>query len=192
MEVKPGCASSSSLSGRGNLPWKAASSGFKSPLEGSLNSLALSFPIVVPAFLFRALSDCFCHWGPNTLHSVLLDGAARAGYLWRSQHQRPQHRWQLPPAWREGETQSAGDIKDAGWARLKALVVESSVSFPLVSSPYTSSTSTHHTQSLCPHTCNKTKRCGLFPISDWSWGLGKWVLKIFWLIFFHYYGSVVW
>ena len=155
MEVNPGCVPSSFLSGRGNLPWKAASSGFKSPLEGSLNSLALSFPIAVPVFLFSCLSDWLCLWGPSTLHSVFLDGAARAGHLWWSQLQRPQHRWQLPPAWGEGETQSAGDIKDAGWARSKALVAESPISFLSVSSPYSSSASSNHTQSLCPHTYNK-------------------------------------
>lgn len=191
MEVKPGCAPSSSLSGRGNLPWKAASSGFKSPLEGSPNSLALSFPIVVPAFWFHSLSDWFCHWGHNTLHSVLLDGAARAGYLWQSQLQRP----------------STGDnCLQLGGKENPSVQVTSRMQAGPCWRLWLSSHQLHFPQSLvlilqvlqlitpspCAHTHNKTKRCGFFPISDWSWSLGKWVLKIFWLIFFHYYGSVVW
>ena len=154
---------SASLSPGGNLQQRASSPGFKLPLEGSLNSLALSFPIAVPAFLSSSFCDWLCHRGPNTLDSVLLDGAPRADHPWQSQLQRPSVGENCFRTGGKEKPSSAGDTKDAGWARPKARELSHQfLSFLSAHSPYSTSASINHTHFLCPHTYETKRRYGVF------------------------------
>lgn len=75
---------------------------------------------------------------------------------------------------------------------LKALVVKSSASFPSVSGAYSSSTSNSSHPVPVPTHTTRLKDVGSFLYqTDHEVWVNEF-LKIFWLIFFHYYGSVVW
>lgn len=142
---------------RGSLPQIASSPGFKSALEGFLNSPALIFPIAVPAFLSGSLYDWVCHCGPNTSDSCPSWYYPRVlGLLSLSMPAlKCTEQDRLPPAWREQGNWECRLHQKFMSGQAVSLGVESKISC----CPYSIITSTNQTYSLCPPTC-EAKRMG--------------------------------